>query len=169
MFFLLKAWFPYNRNGTCGTDGSAPGKVQLGYLRLVPGTSGKVQLGYLRLVPSTSGKVQSCLRYPGTVQSGKSNLMSLCWSGVLRSSIPKWLQESKKQTIFAIFSSSWLSKTQPRKKSSRTWTQILGQLNISTTSIKWTIPQTVCWTEISWQRILLQVDQSSISSRSEIV
>ena len=61
----LKAWFPYNRNGTSGTSGSAPGKVRLRYLSLVPGTA---------------GKVQSCLWYRRyrTVRSGKSNLMSLC-------------------------------------------------------------------------------------------
>ena len=37
----------------------------------------------------------------GTVQSEKRNLMSLCRSGVLHSSLSKWLQKSKKQAIFA--------------------------------------------------------------------
>ena len=40
---ISKAWFPYNRNGTCGTRGSVQGRVRLRYLRLVPGTAGRVQ------------------------------------------------------------------------------------------------------------------------------
>ena len=39
----------------------------------------------------------------GTTKSGKSNLMSFWWSGVLHSLLSKWLQESKKHVIFSNF------------------------------------------------------------------
>ena len=104
----------------------------------------------------------------GTVQSGKSNLMSLCWSGALRSSLSKWLQESKKQTIFAIFFFLLVIEDS-------TIEEIKSNVNTNFGLVKYfdnvskMDNSTDCWTEISWQTILLQVDQSSISSRSEIV
>ena len=61
----------------------------------------------------------------GTVQSEKNNLMNLSWTGVLRSLLSKWLHESNKETFLSIFSSCWLSNIRPKKKLSRTQTQIL--------------------------------------------
>ena len=40
---------------------------------------------------------------PVPYNQGKATSQSLCCSGVLRSSLSEWLQESKKQTIFANF------------------------------------------------------------------
>ena len=78
------SWFPYNRNGIGGS------------------VQDRVRLRYLRLVPGTAGRVQSCLRYRWSIQSEKRNFMSpVCWNGVLHISLSKWLQESKKQAIFA--------------------------------------------------------------------
>ena len=71
----LKAWLPYNRNGTCGTGGSVQGRIRLRYL----------------------------LHVPGTLQSAKRNLMSLCWSGVLHSSLSDWLQKARNKQFCQCF------------------------------------------------------------------